>query len=477
MCNKHTKRGGKGVLTHFAQTIRDNKWFSYQDRVLIAVSGGVDSVVLLDCMCTLPQDIRPIIAIAHINHQLRDTADQEALGVQQLADRYGVDYYSCVWHEGKHVSSNIEMEARLERYRFFEQVMNQHAYSIVLTAHHQDDQAETVLMKLIRGGLLEEKVGIPKVRSFGPGKLIRPLLAYTKRELYDYAKQHQLSYWEDASNQTDTFLRNRLRHQVMPLLETENAKAVEHICDFATELYELLSVYQPHLDKVVSTVAQVDHQTITLHIPRLLSYPTAVQKIVIKQLLKTTFCVTGPFKKQYILDLLQWISHSQPNSQLIWADNWQCRRSYDVVMIYPQLQCLNNEGAKLDDVTVSLSQAMLNQWHRLSTNDAFGIFEYHNHQWHQGDDVMILSKEAIRWPITLRHRQPGDRMSYKGGVGHKKIKAILINKKIPKPVRDRVWLVVDANQEILWCVNYQESRLSNPAIPDTMKYVFAYQHI
>lgn len=110
-------------MTPFQYIVKKNKWFTPTDRVLIAVSGGVDSIVLLDMMCQLPSDLRPIIGVAHVNHQLRDVSDVEEQFVQELATAYDVPCYCYRWGEGADLQTGIEYEAREIRYQFFEQVM------------------------------------------------------------------------------------------------------------------------------------------------------------------------------------------------------------------------------------------------------------------------------------------------------------------------------------------------------------------
>lgn len=307
-------------MTPFQYIVKKNKWFTPTDRVLIAVSGGVDSIVLLDMMCRLPSDLRPIIGVAHVNHQLREVSDVEEQFVQELATAYDVPCYCYRWAEGADLQTGIEYEAREIRYQFFEQVMMDQQFNVLLTAHHQDDQAETVLMKLIRGGLLEEKTGIPRQRTFGPGKIIRPLLDYTKVELCQYAAEHKLTYKEDASNASDQFLRNRLRHDVLPQLQAENPQAVAHLSEFAQELAELVEAYQPHLQKLLVKVIELDEESLTVDIPLLLSHSRAVQKLLLKEGLKKVFQQEGQFNKQYIEETLDWLQTSAGNSRLDWQE-------------------------------------------------------------------------------------------------------------------------------------------------------------
>lgn len=458
-------------MTPFQYIVKKNKWFTPTDRVLIAVSGGVDSIVLLDMMCQLPSDLRPIIGVAHVNHQLRDVSDVEEQFVQELATAYDVPCYCYRWAEGADLQAGIEYEAREIRYQFFEQVMMDQQFNVLLTAHHQDDQAETVLMKLIRGGLLEEKTGIPQQRTFGPGKIIRPLLDYTKVELRQYAAEHKLAYKEDASNASDQFLRNRLRHDVLPQLQAENPQVVAHLSEFAQELAELVEAYQLHLQELLVKVIELDEESLTVDIPLLLSHSRAVQKLLLKEGLKKVFQQEGQFNKQYIEETLDWLQTSTGNSRLDWQGGWQCIRTYNVLRIQRQDQPAVFKST--DEVVISV----INQWYELSPTEMFGVFNSGIDQSELPEHALVLSipQAAIKLPLRLRHRQPGDRMTYKGGQGTKKLKDIFINQKVPKVERDQAWLVVEQTGCILWAIGYKQCRLSNDAITDTMNYILVYQ--
>ena len=458
-------------MTPFQYIVKKNEWFTPTDRVLIAVSGGVDSIVLLDMMCQLPSDLRPIIGVAHVNHQLRDVSDVEEQFVQELATAYDVPCYCYRWAEGADLQAGIEYEAREIRYQFFEQVMMDQQFNVLLTAHHQDDQAETVLMKLIRGGLLEEKTGIPQQRTFGPGKIIRPLLDYTKVELRQYAAEHKLAYKEDASNASDQFLRNRLRHDVLPQLQAENPQVVAHLSEFAQELAELVEAYQLHLQELLVKVIELDEESLTVDIPLLLSHSRAVQKLLLKEGLKKVFQQEGQFNKQYIEETLDWLQTSTGNSRLDWQGGWQCIRTYNVLRIQRQDQPAVFKST--DEVVISV----INQWYELSPTEMFGVFNSGIDQSELPEHALVLSipQAAIKLPLRLRHRQPGDRMTYKGGRGTKKLKDIFINQKVPKVERDQAWLVVEQTGCILWAIGYKQCRLSNDAITDTMNYILVYQ--
>ncbi|MDN6162385.1 MAG: tRNA lysidine(34) synthetase TilS, partial [Atopostipes sp.] len=203
------------MLEDIQGELKECTFLDSKNKVLLAVSGGVDSVVLLDLMNKIPSSKKPQIAIAHVNHHLRNESNSEEKFVKELAQKYSFPFYSHQWLKKDHPNSGIEKAARNERYNFFKTIMDEYKISYLMTGHHLDDQIETILMRLIRGASLEQLLGIKFKQSFSikekEGYLIRPLLNYSKKEIYEYAKSHQLNYIEDQSNKNKEYTRNRFR--------------------------------------------------------------------------------------------------------------------------------------------------------------------------------------------------------------------------------------------------------------------------
>ncbi|MBP2966687.1 tRNA lysidine(34) synthetase TilS, partial [Acinetobacter baumannii] len=180
----------------FNKYVTKMKWWSSEDEVLVAVSAGVDSIVLLHLLCMLPKEIKPKLRVVHVNHQLREVSKQESEFVEAVCASLDISFYQSVWEEGPQIKNNIELAAREHRYSFFSKVMIEENIPTLLTAHHQDDQVETFLMRLTTGGRLSSLVGIEEKREFANGQLIRPLLIFKKEELYQFANDHSISFYE-----------------------------------------------------------------------------------------------------------------------------------------------------------------------------------------------------------------------------------------------------------------------------------------
>ena len=208
---------------------REQNLMAPGDTVICAVSGGADSVAMLFALYLLREKLGITLEAAHFNHNLRgEEALRDETFVRELCARYEIPLHvaSGEIHPGK---KGLEAAARDARYAFLEGLPGK-----IATAHTADDNAETILMHLVRGTGLKGLGGIAPQR----GKLIRPMLGITRREVEDFLAEWHLPHVEDSTNETDAFLRNRLRHHVMPLLTAENPRIAENLSQMALRLRE-----------------------------------------------------------------------------------------------------------------------------------------------------------------------------------------------------------------------------------------------
>jgi len=217
------------MLNKLLAFIRRYELLSPGDRVVCAVSGGADSIALLFALYLLAPKLSVTLEAAHFNHCLRgDESDADADFVKEFCAGYQIPLYMG---QGKVVAGNkgLEAAARTARYAFLEQLSGK-----IATAHTADDNAETLLMHMIRGTGLKGLGGIAPVR----GKLIRPMLEVTRQDVLAFLEEYHLPWREDSTNQSELFLRNRVRHGIMPLLRAENPAAALSLSQMALQLRE-----------------------------------------------------------------------------------------------------------------------------------------------------------------------------------------------------------------------------------------------
>ena len=206
------------IEQQFLKQCKEKAYFIEHQRVLLAISGGLDSMTLLNLLYKYQKELDIELILAHINHKQRIEADQEEKQLKEIAQKLGVKILTSSF-------SGVfsEKSARDFRYNFFKKVMQEEDCTALVTAHHADDQAETIFMRILRGSRLRYLSGMKDRQPFGGGELIRPLLEFSKTDF------PTVFHFEDASNFENTYFRNRVRNQYFPLLETENPRIKQAI--------------------------------------------------------------------------------------------------------------------------------------------------------------------------------------------------------------------------------------------------------
>lgn len=241
------------------QLLRQKKLFNKDDHVLVAVSGGEDSVNLLRWLTngSLPADLQPKVSAAYINHQLRPDALDEEKFVLNLFDETPrlshAKMRRLTWPEQP--MYGLEEQAREQRYAALTEIANEIGADILMTAHHQDDQAETILYKLIRGGRLSQLQGMQQSLALTNDlQLVRPFLGLTKENIRTL-NNHDVQEWVvDATNVDTTYARNRIRQNVLPEMTKVNAQASQHLIRLGDQLAGQQALLTPLLDGYVQQV-------------------------------------------------------------------------------------------------------------------------------------------------------------------------------------------------------------------------------
>lgn len=436
--------------------------------ILLAVSGGVDSVVLLHLMQKLVDTYPLKLSIAHVNHQLRPEADAEEQFVRELAEIYGIPIYVYRWEKSMHPKSGFEEAARHVRYQFFKKTMNEHGADTLMTGHHQDDQVETILMKLTRGSSLEQLTGIEFAQPFHQGQLIRPLLSFTKKDIYLFADEWHLKHVEDETNQTLDYSRNRFRNRIIPLLKEENKQLNTHIEQFAKDITDALEISKQPIQEAYDALVVADEDTWIFSYKDLFELGEAMQRAVLQTVLENLYTQANvSYKTTYIELIREWLSTGEVNTQLDLLGGFTVNKGYQQV-VFSKVETQESSTKAAEQHLLK----QLNQWVELSSTESIGLFEYEGEE--VGDDLVFQAGQ-ISLPLTIRHRKPGDRMSYAGLAGTKKIKDIFIDEKTPIDKRDEAWLVEDNSGKILWLIPYRKMYLLSDVETDKLTYILKYK--
>ena len=391
------------MLNKLLAMIRRYAMMAPGDRVAVAVSGGADSVALLFALYLLKEKLDIQLEAVHFNHGLRgEESDADEVFVRQLCERYDIPL-----HVGRDRvtagKKGLEAAAREARYAFFETLSGK-----IASAHTADDNAETVLMHLIRGTGLKGLGGIAPVR----GRIVRPMLEVTRAEVLAFLEEYHLSYVEDSSNGTDAFLRNRLRHHVMPLLKAENPAISTNLSAMAQSLRAD--------EALLGSLAEAGEEP---DVRKLRDMDPALRSRAIAAFLERGG-VREPEK-----------SHIRLTEKLIFSDNPSARadlpggitvsRCYDKLTVLPAQVTLGSrelpfEGS-LELPELGLRVICEPAEDAVNTPMAFGVIP-------QG-------------PMILRRRQTGDEIRLSGGT--KTLKKLLIDRKIPAHRREMIPVIAD----------------------------------
>lgn len=439
------------LLNQFERHLQEGRFFSHSDCVIVAVSTGVDSMVLLDLIQRLPATLRPSIIVAHVNHHLRAQSRAEEQFIKKYCQQRQLKLICHHWPRSEHPVWGIEAAARQMRYNFFAQVMEEYHAHIVLTAHHANDLVETMLMKLVRGGQLDQLIGIADQRRFHDGYLVRPLLPFSKQQLLEYANHHHLKWFEDVTNQDLTIQRNRYRHQIIPTLEQENPQLLSAMWNYHQQLTTILATDHQRLDqdlhKIVSSAGHLQlnrlpkaqNQRIAL-LRRWLEKYYAIVNLKQTELEQISAAIQNPQQAHFVMPL-------PGQKQLI--------KNYSELFV----QKVN----KFSDFQQKANHSVVEfeHWYPVNANQLVALSKSEHFFDHIDCSITEQWLPPQSWPLVLRPWRPGDQLLLKGG-GHQLVRRALINAKVPVEDRAQQLVLATADNQILSLVGIKWSWWQRP---------------
>ncbi|MEG0551214.1 MAG: tRNA lysidine(34) synthetase TilS [Vagococcus sp.] len=454
----------------FQQQVKKSDWWQPDDKILVAVSGGVDSIVLLHLLLELPEEVKPKIYVAHINHQLREDSEEEEAYVLKFCRDKQVPIHTTKWSKGPQITSNVEQEARDFRYTFFEEVMKKERIQTLVTAHHADDQVETVMMRLISGNRLSTLSGIKEKRDLNYGNVIRPLLHMKKEELLAYSKERKLFFYEDESNFSLDYFRNRLRQTLIPEIKKENPKFSEHIVHFSQELTNDMTLLQELMEPKYQKCVVFSKAGWKINRQEFLACTTREQRFIldyfIAELMKNETISLGFSQKNQLLSNLL---SDKPNQSYHLKNGWYFKRTYDEVIISKEVVV----KGKSESFKVLKNTGLF-----LSETEWFGFFEKAHEvlpeRCQSWEKKSISFVEPTCQQVVIRRHRAGDRLILNEKKHTKKVSRYFIDEKIPALEREKSWVVEDHENIVKWLVPFRESYLSIRDETDKIQYKLVY---
>lgn len=424
-------------------------------RVVAACSGGPDSLALVDLLVPLCEFRKCRLFVAHVDHCMRGAAaEADAAFVEAFCAERGLPFFGGkidVPAQQSASGGSLESVARDCRYRFLRQVARKVGGAVVATGHHKDDQAETLLLHLLRGSGSQGLGGI-RPRQ---GDLIRPLLCLTRQEIEDYCKDKVLNPCVDETNSVLDFRRNRLRHETMPRLRDDfNPSLTETLCRTA----EILSAESDFLDQQASEVwealVQKETQGFSLKTDSWRQVHAALQRRLLLSLLYQLKGEKKGFSFHHIDIINEFLLSAGPGKRLDMPDHIIVEMGYGA------------SGFRIAGNHLPASAApqplQLNFPGETAAGDWGLTFRVSLHEGRPecfdgcGGRRIIMDAEQVRGPLLVRSRVPGDRLHPLGAAGSRKLKALLIDLKVPRPQRDKIPIVCD-DEGIVWVTGVRQA--------------------
>jgi tRNA(Ile)-lysidine synthase len=429
------------------RTIKKHCMLESGEKIVVGVSGGPDSMALLFVLHQMQENYNLQLQVAHLNHGFRGKeAARDARFVQDMAQGFGlpceIKFFDVPSFKKRGTLSSQEA-ARVVRYQFLEGVMKSCNASKIALGHTADDQAETLMMWLLRGTGLKGLGGMPPVRG---GIIIRPLIETTREEIETFLKEKRIPFVVDSSNQNADYLRNKLRHQLFPLLkEHYNPQLVKSLVQTASIL-RIDNEYLEYKTKAIldSIIISHDSTSAVIDSTGLLALPGAIQLRCLRSVLEK---VKGNLKRissTHLNDILKIVLNDKPYKVL------QLPEGISVEKSYQQLKLTRHQNTPLpfhycitalpDCVRIEEIGREMN-FEIMEGNDYAGIAN--------NACVACLDEGKVVMPLTIRNVKPGDRFQPLGMQCEKKIKDFFIDEKVPLTERKRIPLVL-CNEVVVW---------------------------
>ena len=413
------------MLSNFLNFIKKNNLFQKNDTILLTVSGGVDSVV----MCELFYQAGFKFAIAHCNFKLRgeDSEGDEAF-VKELAKKYKVEVFTKSFNTTAYAEENkvsIQMAARDLRYNWFEELRKEHHFATIATAHHHDDNIETVLMHLVKGTGIRGLRGIPVKQ----GKIIRPLLFTDKKNILHFAGKNNLQHREDVSNSSNKYERNKLRLDIIPQLEEINPSFSNSFADNILYFNEAVGLFDEALHRVKKKIMREENGTVYISIPKLIHH--SAHSTILFELLQPY-----GFNSEQVKQIVEHFK-AEPGA-LFFSPTHRLlkdRKELIVTLAAPSLYTedlvlTETKKVQLADFTLSIEVIPIDKFH-LKKDKNFISLDY----------------DKLQFPLMVRRWKAGDYF-YPFGMKKKKKKLsnFLVDQKIPLTQKEKILVLLSGEK-------------------------------
>jgi len=420
------------MIQRFIKYISDNHLFNQADTILVGVSGGIDSVVLLDLLDKAGFSV----AIAHCNFRLRGAeSDGDERLVCDLARKYDAPLFKTSFETADYALENkisIEMAARDLRYQWFEMIRATHHFDCIAVAHHRDDQLETFFLNLARGTGLTGLTGMKPVN----GKIVRPLLFASRDEIEKYRHENFLDFREDSSNLSLDYQRNKIRHTLLPVMESLNPS-------FREGLIRTMS-YLEDVSKICDRAIQQNWERVSVRKGN--DYLISIAELKLLDPLPTylfEFLKSFGFNSQVVVDIVASLD-GIPGKQFV-SQTHRLVRDRESLILSP-LQPENRKQFYLEE---GMKELVFPVHLKISVSEKKEKFELSDSRF-----VACIDRDHVQFPLLIRRWEKGDYFKPLGMNGFKKISDFFIDSKLSLPEKEHVWILANGEQ-VVWIIGHR----------------------
>lgn len=414
------------LIKKIEKYIADHQLLEPDEKVIVGVSGGADSMALLHILISIGYQC----LAAHCNFHLRgEESNRDEYFVQSYCKKNNIEYISTSFDTFAYMKKqavSLEMAARELRYNRFEEISEKYGISKIAVAHHLDDSVETFFINLIRGSGIKGLAGISPMN----GKIIRPLLCLTRQEILEYLKINNLKYVEDSTNNQDIYLRNKIRLNIIPQLREINPSIDQTINQTSLYLGEVEKIYSEYANKAIKQIFQDEKINIQLLLKH--QSPKAI-----------LFEILHPygFNSTSIENIFE--SVNSISGKTFYSGDYQLIKDREYFILRKK-EIIDNKYYLIDENVSSIKTPIELKIKYTRIDENFQIKKDKN--------IIYINKSALIYPLSIRRWEKGDRFIPFGMTGSKKVSDYFSDNKFSITDKEVTWLLCNADNKIIWII-------------------------
>ncbi|MBZ4664428.1 MAG: tilS [Caloramator sp.] len=428
--------------------IKENRLIEPNDKVVVGLSGGPDSVCLLHILYSLKEELDITVYSAHVNHMIRgEEALRDEEYSKELSQKLNVEHFSTrvkVEEVAKEYRMTSEEAGRYIRYKFFDEVLNKVGANKIALAHNMNDNAETIIMNLIRGTGTLGLIGIPNKRD---GKYIRPILCLTRDEIERYCQDNGLNPQIDSTNKESIYTRNKVRLELIPYIKDNfNPNIVENL----NRLSQIIKSDEDFLQSYVDDILNNNYINSRFSIESFNKQHIAIKRRIIRKMIEMVYGSISGIEQRHIDDCINLILKGETGKYVVLPHGIVCKIEYQNFLI----DTIKDDSIEYEykikipgityipELNAKIYTNILENLNNINHNTFIKYFDY----------------DKIGNDITVRSRKAGDYIILSGVGGKKKLKDFFIDKKVPRDKRNNIPLIAKGS-EIVWIIGMRENNL------------------